>query len=196
MTEPTRPIDKATTAVVLYDLLNISLKSGSAAHQRAIADSGLIPNLVRFVAAIRPFRIPIMWIRVNRRADRADMPTNVADVGGFAPMNEHESALIDEMTVAPEDQMILKPRRDPFIATDLDFQLRARRIDTILLGGYATNWGVESTARTAYDLGYNVVLLGDCCWNVEVELHRFALEKILPRFSRVMTSDEAIKLIR
>ena len=77
----------------------------------------------------------------------------------------------------------------------IDYQLRARKIDTILLGGYATNFGVENCARTARDLGYNVVLLSDCCFNVDRELHEWSLTRIMPFFTRVMTSEQAAGLL-
>lgn len=56
--------------------------------------------------------------------------------------------------------------------------------------------GVESCARTARDLNYNVVVLSDCCFNVERELHEWTLSKIMPHFARVMTSDQALGLLR
>jgi nicotinamidase-related amidase len=186
-------IERTRTAVVLYDIINAGIKPRDAAAAKAIKDSGLVANLVRLVAAVRPYRVPVMWIVPRRRPDRLGLPDNVTDLGrGWAGLDERESALIDEVVVQPEDQLVFKPRRDPFIGTDLDLHLRARGVDTILLGGYATNWGVESTARTAFDLGYDVIVLSDCCTNADVDLHRFAIEKILPRFARVMTADDAL----
>jgi len=67
--------------------------------------------------------------------------------------------------------------------------------DTILLGGMSTNIGVESCARTAKDLNYNVVVLRDCCLNVDLEDHEWTLKRILPTFARVMTSTEALSLL-
>lgn len=189
-----RSIDRRRTALVLYDIINAGLRPRDAATARAIEQSGLVPNILRLVAALRPHGVPVMWIVPRRRPDRLGLPDNVNDLGrGWAGLDVRESALIDEVVVAPDDQVISKPRRDPFIGSELDLQLRARGVDTILLGGYATNWGVESTARTAFDLGYDVVVLADCCTNADVELHRFAIEKILPRFARVTTSDDALR---
>jgi nicotinamidase-related amidase len=189
-------IERARAAVVLYDIINAGIKPRDAAAAKAIQDSGLVANLVRVVAAVRPYGVPVMWIVPRRRPDRLGLPDNVTDLGrGWAGLDERESALIDEVVVQPEDQLVFKPRRDPFIGTDLDLHLRARGVDTILLGGYATNWGVESTARTAFDLGYDVIVLSDCCTNADVDLHRFAIEKILPRFARVMTADDVLDRI-
>jgi nicotinamidase-related amidase len=186
-------IQRSRTALVLYDIINAGIKPRDAAVAQAIQRSGLVANILRTVTALRPQRIPVMWIVPRRRPDRLGLPDNVTSLGrGWAGLDERESALIDEVVVQPEDQIIFKPRRDPFIGTDLDLHLRARGVDTILLSGYATNWGVESTARTAFDLGYDVIVLSDCCTNADVELHRLAIEKIFPRFARVMTSDDAL----
>ena len=81
------------------------------------------------------------------------------------------------------------------MGTDLDLRLRARSVRTILLGGYSTEIGVESCARTAHDLGYDVVVLSDCCLSVPADLHEFALTRVLPRFARVMSSIEALRLL-
>jgi len=73
--------------------------------------------------------------------------------------------------------------------------LRARKINTILFGGYSTNVGVESGVRTARDLGYDVVVISDCCYNVNRELHDWSLSKIMPIFARVLTSDQILRLL-
>ena len=88
-----------------------------------------------------------------------------------------------------------KVRFDAFVGTNLDLLLRGNKIDTILLGGVATNFGVESTARTARELNYNVVVLTDCCLNVAQEQHEFTVKHILPRFARIMTSEQALGLL-
>jgi nicotinamidase-related amidase len=196
-------IEPRTAAVVLNDMINSGLrKRDDDAHNRKIEESGLIANVVRLVAVARTRGIPVIWIRVGRRPDRADVVDNLVDVAGAwhhpnrpVVAGSYEAANVDELPVQPEDQVVLKPRLDPFIGTDLDLQLRARHVETILLGGYSTNIGVESCARTAHDLGYNVVTVSDCCWNVAADLHEFAVQRILPRFSRVMTADAALALL-
>ncbi|UCF91760.1 MAG: cysteine hydrolase [Desulfobacterales bacterium] len=199
--QPTIPASSA--GLVLNDMINANLR-GSAAHRNELIESsGIIPNTARCVAAVRQRKIPVFWIRVERRADRADAIAPLTDAflaGGrqLSPpvvRGTFEAANVDELPVLPEDQVILKPRFDPFLGTDLDLQLRVRKLDTILLGGYATNFGVESCARTARDLGYNVVLLRDCCFNVDRELHEWSLTRIMPFFARVMPWEEALRLL-
>jgi nicotinamidase-related amidase len=196
-------IPRASTAVVFNDMINSNLRTGDAGHDRAIEESGIIPASVALVAAARAAGMPIVWIRVERRADRTDVFDTLTDdfiAAGMVPKppvtrGTHKAANIDELPVHDEDQVILKPRFDPFIGTDLDLRLRTNGIDTILLGGYSTNIGVESCARTAKDRNYNVVLLSDCCYNVDVASHEWTLAKIMPTFARVMTSREALDLL-
>ena len=76
-------------------------------------------------------------------------------------------------------------------ATDLDLQLRRRGVTTVVLGGVATNMGVESTARAAHEHGYAVVLAEDAATSLSAEMHAFAFfEHIFPHLGRVAKADE------
>ena len=192
-------IEAARTAFVVNDMINHNYRRhGDEAHNRQIAESGIIGNTLRLLDGIRRHGVPTFWVRVDRRPDRADVVDNATDVrsgwhaGGATTADSYDGALIEEVQVAPQDAHVFKMRFDPFVGTGLDLLLRARSIDTILLAGYSTNMGVESCARTGHDLGYNVVVLSDCCYNIPAELHRFAIERILPRVARVMTVDQVL----
>ncbi len=87
------------------------------------------------------------------------------------------------------DLTILKRQWGAFTGTELDLQLRRRGVKTIVLAGIATNFGVESTARSAWELGYDLVLVEDACTSLDADLHRIAIDKILPRISRIVTAD-------
>jgi nicotinamidase-related amidase len=200
--QPTIP--QASTALILNDMINGNLRTKTNLdHNRLIEESGLIQNTSRLVAGLRERRVPIIWIRVERRADYADVVFPLTDMflasGRKRPPatvhGSYEAANVDELPVRPEDQVVLKPRFNPFIGTDLDLQLRARKITTILFGGYSTNVGVESGVRTARDLGYDVVVVSDCCHNVHKELHDWSVTKIMPIFARVLTSEQVLGLL-
>jgi nicotinamidase-related amidase len=85
----------------------------------------------------------------------------------------------------PGDLRITKRQWGAFHGTELDLQLRRRCIQTIVLGGIATNIGVESTARQAWEHGYSIILAEDATSGQSVEMHRFSIENILPRISRI-----------
>jgi nicotinamidase-related amidase len=141
---------------------------------------------------------------VERRKDRTDVVDALTDIyiaNGCQPkpplvQGDKQGENVDELSVLEVDHVILKPRTDPFIGTDLDLRLRSLGVDTILVGGYATNFGVEAIARTAHGLNYNVVLLSDCCYNVDKPAHDFSLKTIMPTVARVMLSNQAIDLIK
>jgi len=85
----------------------------------------------------------------------------------------------------PGDLRITKRHWGAFHGTELDLQLRRRGIQTIVLGGIATNQGVESTARQAWERGYAIVLAEDATSGRSLEMHNFAIQHILPRLSRI-----------
>jgi len=196
-------LDLSRTALLLNDMQKAGLdRPSEPEHTAKIRGSGFIDNVVNTVAAARALGVPIVWVRAARRADRADVPSNVVDEPGgwhlpwVIAEGSRESEQIDDCPIRPEDQVVTKPRFDPFIGTDLDLQLRARHTETLMVGGYSTNVGVEAAARTAHDLGYNVVVLSDCCYNVKEDIHEFALARILPRFARIMPSSQALAGLR
>lgn len=94
--------------------------------------------------------------------------------------------------VAPvgEEVVITKHRVSAFWGTDLEVILRAQEIDTVVLLGIATSGVVLSTLVEAYDRDFQVVVIGDCCADLEPELHRALVEKLFPRRGTVMTSAE------
>lgn len=201
---PDQPkIPLATTAVVLNDMINSNLVSSDPKTQQIIDDSKIVENTANLIAAARAKGVRFLWILIERRADLADQAPPLTDSliadgmklppaitrGSFAAKTP------DALPVRPEDLTVYKVRYDAFVGTNLDLLLRGNKIDTILLGGVATNYGVESTARTARELNYNVVVLADCCLNVAQDLHDFTLKHILPRFARVMTSEQALALL-
>lgn len=186
-------------AIVLNDMIRGNLdRESDPEHNQAIQRSGIIASSQLLVEAARRVDVPIVWIRVERRADRTDIVDSRTD----RPMGWHLPTVVShgswmseqvrQLPVAGQDHVVLKPRLDPFQGTDLDLRLRVLGARTLYLGGYSTNMGVESCARTAHDLGYNVVVVRDCCYNVAADIHEYALERILPYFARVVTVAAAV----
>jgi ureidoacrylate peracid hydrolase len=101
--------------------------------------------------------------------------------------------IVDALKPQPGD-IIIEGKRGlcGFATTNLDFILRSRGIDTIVLGGFLTNCCVESTMRSGYEKGYNVITLKDCTASLSDEEQRVATEKTYPMFSRPMNHDEFI----
>ena len=95
--------------------------------------------------------------------------------------------------LAPQEgDVVVEGKRglDTFATTNLDFILRARGITTIALGGFLTNCCVESTMRTGYEKGYEVIPLSDCVAATSTDEHDNAIRFDYPMFSDVKTSSE------
>jgi nicotinamidase-related amidase len=90
------------------------------------------------------------------------------------------------------DFVVTKRQWGAFYGTELDLQLRRRGMDTIVLCGIATDIGVESTARFAYEYGYQQILAEDAMTARSAEGHRHAVIEIFPRLGRVRTTAEII----
>ena len=79
---------------------------------------------------------------------------------------------------------------DAFATTNIDFILRSRGVETVVLGGFLTNCCVESTMRTAYEKGYDVITLTDCTAATSEEEQQAAVTKDYPMFCQPMTGSE------
>ncbi|MGQ9370738.1 hydrolase [Azospirillum sp. ST 5-10] len=176
-------LDPRTTALVLIDLQNgiigmdLAPRSGAEvlAAGRRLAD--------RFRAA----GAPVVLVRVAWADDYADALRQPVDQPPARPpggLPADWSALADGLA-QPSDLVITKRQWGAFHGTELDLQLRRRGVRTIVLGGIATNFGVESTARQAWEHGYEVLLVEDACAGASADLHAMAVRHIFPRIARV-----------
>ena len=101
--------------------------------------------------------------------------------------------IVDEL--APEDgDIVLEGKRglDAFASTNLDFILRSKGIQTVVLSGFLTNCCVESTMRSAYERGFEVITLTDCVGATSAEEHANAITYDYPMFSKPMTAAEFV----
>jgi nicotinamidase-related amidase len=181
-------LDAKSTALVLIDLqkgvlaMPVVPNSAAAIYERSL----------KLAERFRAAGSPVVQVRVSFAADLADAPRQRVD----QPSNW--SALPpgwDEFPQppAPSDITVTKRHWGAFHGTDLDLQLRRRGVRCVVLGGIATNIGVESTARSAAEHSYELVIAQDLCGSLSTEMHEFSLTKILPRLARITTS-EAIQL--
>lgn len=183
-------LDAGRTAIVVIDL-----QKGIAGRPGApVPMATVIANTVRLLAAGRQAGAKPVLVHVGGAADGADRLRPVADeqmrVTGNLPPDWTE--FIPELDRQPGDIEILKRQWGAFYGTDLDLQLRRRGLNTIVLCGVATEFGVESTARDAFERGYELVLASDAMTGLHPESHANAVERIFPRLGRVRTTDQII----
>ncbi|WKL57048.1 hydrolase [Asticcacaulis sp. ZE23SCel15] len=181
-------LNPRTTALVLIDLQNgIINRPLEPRDGQVVAEAGMA--LAERFRAAKALVVPVhvCWAK-----DYADMPSMNVD----QPMPRPEGGMpADFATFHPGlvrdgDLIISKHQWGALYGTELDAQLRRRGVKTIVLGGIATNFGVESTARQGWEHGYDVVICEDLCTSQSDHLHRLSVQHILPRISRVIQSAE------
>ena len=179
-------LDPRTTVLVLIDLQKGIL--GRPLSPRSADDVMTVATAL--AERFREAGAPVVLVNVAFAADFADAPAAVVDQPMQLPpggLPEDFSDFADGLA-RPSDLRITKRHWGAFHGTELDLQLRRRGIRTIVLGGVATNFGVESTAREAWQHGYDVVVAEDATATMSAALHGFAIEHILPRLARIRPS--------
>jgi len=195
-------MDPRTTAVVLIEFQNDFTSAGGALHG-AVAGSmsatNMLENAKEVAAAAREagatiIHAPISF--VNGYKEITGSPygilKGVVDSNAFVK-GEWGSEIVDDLKPEPQDIVVEGKRGlDTFASTNLDFILRSKGIQTVALGGFLTNCCVESTMRSAYERGYEVVTLSDCVAATSEEEHANAIQYDYPMFSKPMTGREFI----
>ena len=173
--------DPRTTALVLIDLQRGT--TSMALAPRSAAD--VIQTATTLATRFRAARAPVVLVNVAYAADFGDALRQPVDQPRpLTVLPAGWTELVDGLA-HPTDIRITKHQWGAFHGTDLDDQLRRRGITTVVLGGIATNFGVESTARQGWERGYAVVIAEDAMAATTAEMHAFAVEKIFPRIARV-----------
>jgi nicotinamidase-related amidase len=111
------------------------------------------------------------------------------------PLFKDWAEFVPEITPIPSDIVITKRQWGAFYGTELDLQLRRRKTDTIVLCGISTDIGVESTARFAYEYGYQQIFAEDAMTSRSDEQHNAAVNFIFKRIGRVRKTDEILRAI-
>ncbi|WP_027416949.1 hydrolase [Aneurinibacillus terranovensis] len=183
----TLQITPEKTALVVIDL-----QKGIVGLKGAPYDGpAVVRNTVKMVDAFREAGGFVVFVRVDFHGHDALRP--ITD--NPAPAVERPSGwseLVPELNPQATDYIVTKRQWGAFYGTDLDLQLRRRGIDTIVLCGIATNIGVDTTAREAYQRNYQQIFAIDAMTALSEEAHEFTRTNVFPRIGRVRTSDEII----
>ncbi len=183
--------DPKSTALVLIDLQNGIVARPLAPHSAA----DIIANSAKLAASLRAKSGTAVYVRVEL-ADVLTLPVDAPTRDPNAPPPPPSaSQIVPESGYQPSDLLITKRQWGAFYGTELDQQLRRRRIRTILLGGIATNFGVESTARAAFDRGYEIIFVEDAMSSVTAPAHEFAVKNIFPRMGRVRSTEQILEAL-
>src|ERR1700723_1667162 len=171
-------------------LVLIDLQKGIVELPTVHPSSEIVGRSAQLAQAFRERGLPVVLVNVSGRAPgRTD-----AGIPKFSfPADWTE--IVPELEQHPSDHIVTKQRWGAFLGTTLDDYLRQRGVTQIVLTGIATSAGVESTARSGYDLGYNVTLVVDAMTDRDADAHRHSVEKIFPRLGERAKTDDVLKLL-
>ena len=194
-------IDAARAALIAYDTCRRALTPGDPARRRALRP--VLDAWVRLIGAARAASVPIIYTTPVSRADGADvvlLPTDLSAETGVPSLincveGTPDAEFPDEIAPRPEDYVFLKRRPSAFYGTGVGELLRMLRRDTVLIGGGATNRGVETSVREAFNQDLSVVVVRECCWSGDAEAHAYSLNKAMKMYARVRTLDQALALL-
>lgn len=212
-TQKNIPADKA--AVVLIEPQNDFLSPGGTMYQYIadqLAERDVIRHLTEFLDGARAKGVKIMYVPFH------PFEEGFPELKAGGPATEGLRGVEMEMkadwgtgawlkgTPGPEIRKEVTPKKgdliiggkltlDAFHSTALDYLLRANEIEYVIMAGFHTNWCVESTARSAYDKGYRVIVAADCTATDTQREQDYAEQVIFPRIGKVMSSKEILDLI-
>jgi nicotinamidase-related amidase len=180
-------LDFQKTALVIIDLQKgiVSIPGGQVVVEKAVELVNLFRQKEGFISFVK--------VEFHDGKDSLKPATDQPVSSVQRPADWAE--FVPELGVGTNDYIVTKRQWGAFFGTDLDLQLRRRGIDTIVLCGIATNIGVESTAREAFQFGYNQILITDAMTTYNQEQHEASCQFIFPKIGKVRTVQQFLSEI-
>ncbi|MFT4218028.1 MAG: cysteine hydrolase [Micropruina sp.] len=183
---PITTLDPAAALIV------VDLQQGTTAAQTAHPIEGVIDNAERLAAAFRERGLPVVLVRY----DPAQAPVGRTELGGRMP--EVPPGFTDPVAGLPSgpgDLVVTKGGWSAFAGTGLHDQLAGLGVTQVVLAGVATSFGVESTARAAYDLGYHVTVVTDAITDRIPDAHERCVAGVFRVLGETGSTDDVIALL-
>jgi nicotinamidase-related amidase len=171
-------------------LIVIDLQKGVAAAAAVHPFDEITTQASRLAAAFRKHGLPVVLVNVTGTAPGR------TDAGRSDHIRPADWAdLLDELDAQPGDHLVTKQRWGAFHGTSLHSHLQEVGVTQVVLAGVATSIGVESTARSAAEHGYHVVLATDAMTDLDADAHRNSVERIFPKLGETATTAEVLDML-
>jgi maleamate amidohydrolase len=201
MPEPDR-IDPRRTALIAYDVCRRALTPSDPARRSVMRP--VLEAWVSLIAAARALGVPVIYTTPVSRADGADvvlLPTDLSAETGVPPLTNgiegtEGAGFPDEIAPLAADYVFLKRRPSAFYGTGIAELLHMLRRDTIIIGGGATNRGVETSVREAFNMDLATIVVRECCWGGDAAAHAYSLDKAMKMYARIRRLDQAVAMLR
>lgn len=179
-----------TTLDTASALIVVDLQKGIVAMPVAHPVEAIVQRAGALADAFRRHGLPVVLVNV---AGGAPGRAEQSRVRGELPADWAE--LVPELHRQPGDHLVTKRTWGAFSHTDLEAWLRSRAVTQVVLAGVSTSVGVESTARHAHELGFNVTLATDAMTDMSIDSHNHSLTRIFPRLGETGSSAQIIDLL-
>jgi len=194
-------IDPQRAALIVYDACRRALTPANPERRQAMRP--VLDAWARLIGACRAAGLPIIYTTPVSRADGADvvlLPTDLSVETGVPSLTNsiegtEDASFPEEIAPRPEDYVFLKRRPSAFYGTGAAELLRMLRRDVVLIGGGATNRGVETSVREAFSMDLSVVVVRECCWSGDREAHEYSLNKAMKMYARIRTLEQTLALL-
>lgn len=178
-----------TAALVLIDLQKGVLEVATS----PVPVATVLENSRLLADAFRRRGLPVVLVNVSGGAPgRTETPP---PAGASTARADDWMDIAEELGAVPTDLRVTKTRWGAFYGTTLDEQLKELGVTQLVLGGIATGRGVESTARSAHEHGYNVVLATDAMSDRDPDAHHNSVTRIFPRLGETGTTAQVMSLL-
>jgi nicotinamidase-related amidase len=168
-------------------LIVIDLQKGLVSLPTAHPIGDVVKNAAALAEAFRRHRLPVVLVNVDGGAPgRTEQQRRPAD---FPP---GWTDLLPELNRQPQDHLVTKRTWGAFTNTGLEAHLKSHGVTQLVITGVSTSAGVESTARHAHELGFNVVLAVDAMTDMDADVHHNSVSRIFPRLGETGTTAEII----
>lgn len=194
----------SATAVIVVDM-----QRDFCAPEGALGSAGIditrnmqiVQPIEGFVSQMRAKGVMIIWVHQQQTA----LTTSKAALRRIRRVTERLSLcvdgtpgaeLVDGIGAEDDDARVRKYRYSAFVGSTLDMLLRSQDIETVVICGTAANACVDSTARDAAQLDYNVIVCADLTGYTDVRLGTVSLENLDRHFATVCNAADVLARVR
>ncbi|PYN88055.1 MAG: hypothetical protein DMD87_11965 [Candidatus Rokuibacteriota bacterium] len=201
MTASTDRIDTSRAALIVYDACRRALTPADPARRAAMRP--VLDAWVTLIAACRARAMPVIYTTPVSRADGADvvlLPTDLSAETGVPSLTNcvegtPDAGFPDEIAPRAQDYVYLKRRPSAFYGTGAAELLWLLRRTALVIGGGATNRGVETSVREAFSMDLDTVVVRECCWGSDAAAHAYSLDKSMKMYARVRTLHQTLTML-
>jgi maleamate amidohydrolase len=194
-------IDASRAVLIVYDACRRALTPADSARRATMRP--VLDAWVTLIGACRARAMPIIYTTPVSRADGADvvlLPTDLSVATGTPSLTNciegtPEAGFPDEIAPQLQDYVFLKRRPSAFYGTGVAELLRVLHRTALVIGGGATNRGVETSIREAFSMDLDTVVVRECCWGGDAAAHAYSLDTSMKMYARVRTLQQALAML-